>query len=243
MHVNVTFSGLPLIAYILTALGTYAIAKRRGINKPWTAWIPIANLWLLGCISDQYRHVAKNQVKTKRRSLVVLSVISLIAVVLLIGICVSIIIDVYPYLPADITNIPIEDLLEELSVMSEDELESFIEDAFQRMSMPSPAVQQAIQVKAAVMVFFCAIFLIAAIMFAVQMYMAYFDLFASSNPGKASLYLTLGIFEQALASTGILLAVFVYLCRDKDEGMPTPPARVIDTVSVWDQPDPPCYEL
>ena len=46
---------LSVAAYILTSLSLYTIAKRRDLTKPWTAWIPIANGWLLGCISDCYR--------------------------------------------------------------------------------------------------------------------------------------------------------------------------------------------
>ena len=61
--------------YVLTALGLYTMAKRRAINKAWIAWIPVVNCWLVGCISDQYRYVAKGQVKSKRKSLLVLTIV------------------------------------------------------------------------------------------------------------------------------------------------------------------------
>ena len=48
-------SGLAIVSYVLLAWGLFTIAKRRGINKPWLAWIPVVNVWMLGCISDQYR--------------------------------------------------------------------------------------------------------------------------------------------------------------------------------------------
>ena len=64
--------------YVLMALGIYTIAKRRAISNPWMAWIPVLNCWLIGCISDQYRYVAKGQVKSKRKSLLVLSIIQVI---------------------------------------------------------------------------------------------------------------------------------------------------------------------
>ena len=63
--------------YVLTALGLYTIAKRRAINKAWLAWIPVVNCWLIGCISDQYRYVVKGQMKSKRKALLILTIIQL----------------------------------------------------------------------------------------------------------------------------------------------------------------------
>lgn len=64
--------------YVLTALGLYTIARRRGLNKPWLAWIPVANCWLLGSLSDQYRYVVKGENKSKRKVLLVLSIVNLV---------------------------------------------------------------------------------------------------------------------------------------------------------------------
>ena len=64
--------------YVLTALGLYTIAKRRAINKAWLAWVPVVNCWLVGCISDQYRYVVKGEVKSKRKSLLILTVVQMV---------------------------------------------------------------------------------------------------------------------------------------------------------------------
>lgn len=56
-----------ITAYVFMAIGMYAIAKRRGIDHPWLAWIPFGSTWLLGCISDQYRYAVKGQEKSKRK--------------------------------------------------------------------------------------------------------------------------------------------------------------------------------
>ncbi len=53
--------------YVLQALSLYSIAKRRGIGKPWLSWIPVANTWILGSISDQYQYVVKGKVRNKRK--------------------------------------------------------------------------------------------------------------------------------------------------------------------------------
>ena len=41
-----------IVSYVLSAVGIYRIAKRRGIHHAWLAWVPVGNSWLLGSISD-----------------------------------------------------------------------------------------------------------------------------------------------------------------------------------------------
>jgi len=67
-----------IATYVLTALGLYTIAQRRGIEKPWLAWSPVVNVWTLGCISDQYRYVAKGQVRNKRKVLLAVNILQLV---------------------------------------------------------------------------------------------------------------------------------------------------------------------
>lgn len=43
-----------VVAYIFEARGFSAIAKNRGIAPHWLAWIPGANIWLIGSIADHY---------------------------------------------------------------------------------------------------------------------------------------------------------------------------------------------
>jgi len=63
-----------IATYVLRALGMYSIAKRRGINHPWLSWIPLLDLWVLGCISDQYQYVVKGKEKNKRKWLLGLNI-------------------------------------------------------------------------------------------------------------------------------------------------------------------------
>lgn len=74
---------LGILFYILTAAGMYSIAKRRGILHPWLAWIPVANAWLLGSISDQYQYVVKGKVKNRRTVLLSLSIAAVVISVVL----------------------------------------------------------------------------------------------------------------------------------------------------------------
>ena len=69
---------LSVATYVLSALGLYTVASRRGIRNPWMAWIPVLNVWLLGSLSDQYRYVVKGQVKNKRKALLILNIINMV---------------------------------------------------------------------------------------------------------------------------------------------------------------------
>ena len=46
-------SSFGIALYVLRALGLYSIAKRRGINHPWMSWVPVLDLWVLGCVSGE----------------------------------------------------------------------------------------------------------------------------------------------------------------------------------------------
>ena len=63
-----------IVLYVLQSIGIYAVAKRRGINNPWLAWIPVGVLWILGSISDQYQYVVKGRVRNRRKTLLGVSI-------------------------------------------------------------------------------------------------------------------------------------------------------------------------
>lgn len=47
---------LMLVFYVFEAIGLYTISKNRGYQKPWLAFIPVANAWVLGGIADNIGH-------------------------------------------------------------------------------------------------------------------------------------------------------------------------------------------
>ena len=65
-----------VVSYVLSAVGMYRIAKRRGIHNAWLAWVPVGNGWLLGSISDHYQYVAKHKTTKRRRVLLILQLIA-----------------------------------------------------------------------------------------------------------------------------------------------------------------------
>ncbi len=44
--------GFAIVTYIFNARALSAIAKRRGFERPWLAWIPFACNWLAGSLAD-----------------------------------------------------------------------------------------------------------------------------------------------------------------------------------------------
>lgn len=85
-----------LAVHLMRAFGLYAIAKRRELDKPWLAWIPVANSWIIGSVSDQYRYLVKGEIKSKRKLLLgfsaancVLGLSSLIVAAVEVGIIIS----------------------------------------------------------------------------------------------------------------------------------------------------------
>ena len=90
--IYVLFSiGIAVALYAMRAMSLYSIAERRGIRKPWLAWLPVGDMWILGCISDQYRYVTKGQVKNKRKILLVLSLLVFAALVAVLVLVVSLV--------------------------------------------------------------------------------------------------------------------------------------------------------
>ena len=82
-------SGIPtglfsVAAYILTAMAIYTISRRRGLTNAWLAWIPVANVWLLGSLSDQYQYVVKGQDKTKRKWLLILNILKAVLLTMIV---------------------------------------------------------------------------------------------------------------------------------------------------------------
>lgn len=73
---------LAITQYVLSSLGMYQIAKRRGIPTPWLAWLPIGQSWILGNISDHFQHVTKAKQRKFRIVLAVMEAVMYVWMVL-----------------------------------------------------------------------------------------------------------------------------------------------------------------
>lgn len=103
MVIPALMSGVPsslfgIASYILSAMALYAIARRRGIHNAWLSWVPVANCWIFGSLSDQYQYVVKGEVKSKRKIMLVLNIlvtvftlmVSVLAIVTVVGVFFSV---------------------------------------------------------------------------------------------------------------------------------------------------------
>lgn len=91
---NASSTLLSIAAYVLTSLALYTVAQRRGLHRPWLAWIPVVNCWIIGSLSDQYRYVVRGEIKSKRKVLLILNLLMTVIGVAMIGICVAMVINI-----------------------------------------------------------------------------------------------------------------------------------------------------
>ena len=182
---GLTWSAVPslvsLAVYVFTALGLYTLAQRRGLRNPWLAWIPVANVWILGSLSDQYRYVVRGQVRSKRKVLLTLNIISAVmGLVMTVVIVAAVVRWVFSFQAgASETEIVNAILGSVMGVLA--------------LCVPWAGV---------------------AIASAVLSYMALYDIYTSCDPANNTVYLVLSILF------GFTQAIFLFLCRNRDDGMP-----------------------
>lgn len=185
--------------YVLQSVGMYSVAKRRGIRKPWLAWLPVGSDWMLGCISDQYRYVTKGQIKNKRKTLLILQIILWVLCAAFFAAFISFVVQTAG---AAFNSITYDPRMDELMTRA---IGSFFAMVGFGLVMTGVSV--------AVMVI---------------RYMAYYDLYCSCDPRNGVLYLVLSIFITVTQS------IFVFLCRNKDEGMPPRKAQPERIAEPWE---------
>ena len=192
-------STLSLAAYVFTALAIYTIAQRRGIKKAWLAWVPVVNVWILASISDQYRYVVKEQVKSKRKVLLGLNLANAVFVV---AVSVSLI----------VTGISIFNAV----------LHHAAEEQLGWIAMRGIGIT----------LLLCLPMLVLSLIAFVFRAIALYDLYTSCDPQNNALYLILSLIP---GISQVTQPLFLFLCREKDEGMP--PRRENPAAPVFAEPE------
>lgn len=83
------FSGLlGILLWVLASIGLTTIANRRGLRNGWLSWLPVGYDWTIGNIADQYRYLARGEVRSRRKALLALSIVNFImnAIVVVVGV-------------------------------------------------------------------------------------------------------------------------------------------------------------
>lgn len=192
---------IDLAIYVFTALSLYTIAKRRGIEKAWLAWIPLVNVWVLGCISDQYQEAVSGKRNRRRNILLGLNIVMTILVVMLVAAVLLALGEIFLMLLTGVSGT--EDISNALLMRLGEALPLFGFIAL--LSIPM---------------------LVAVIVYLVLYFMSLYDVYKSCDPSNATLFTVLSFFFN------ILPPVFLFLCRDKDLGMP---ARRTFCEESWEQ--------
>ena len=172
---------IQIAVYVLSSLALYTIAKRRGLNHAWLSWIPVANVWILGSIADQYRYVARGEIKSKRKVLLTLNIISAVLSAVMVCLCIGAVVGAF---------------------------------SGAIMGRPEDVILQNLLGTLAGMLGLIVPILGVAIAAAIIRYMALYDLYSSCDPDNKTVFLVIGILF------GITEPVFLFLCRNKDLGMP-----------------------
>lgn len=178
---SIPSSLLQIAVYVFSSLALYTIAKRRGLTNPWLSWIPVANVWILGSIADQYRYVARGEIRNKRKVLLTLQIISAVLVFLMIVFAISLVVGAITGAVA---------------------------------GRPESAIMQRVVVSASGLLVLLVPLLGVSVATTIIRYMALYDLYSSCDPDNKVIYLVIGIL------IGITEPVFLFLCRNKDLGMP-----------------------
>ncbi len=172
---------LNLGCWILLSYSLYRMAVRRGIRKPWLAWLPVGREWIIGSLSDQYRYVVRGERRAKRWSLTVLQLLRLALGAALCAMAVAL----------------AGNLLTALAYGRswQNLLPALMGPGMSLLGLAVPMLALWIAGK-------------------VIWFLALYDIYTSAEPGNRNLYLILSI------PFSFLQSVFLFLCREKDEGMP-----------------------
>jgi hypothetical protein len=174
--------GVGVAGYVLLALGLFTIAKRRKLQNAWMAWVPVLNLWLLGCISDQYRYVTRGQTRNIR------------TVLLLLG----------------IAEVILNAVLFVLALFG---LGGFLQNLISAYDL-MPASWKLLKYAALGLLFSC----FCKSLRLVRCF-ALHDIYSSCLPKRKTLFTVLSILGY-VTGADVVPALLVFLCRNKEEGMP-----------------------
>ena len=199
------------VCFILLSAGLYTLAKHRHLDRPWLAWLPIGNLWILGCLADQYRTVVqgKEKVNSKDRQLwlSVICAVLLIAIVVLMMSGITYALEEIPIMTVS------KEMLEQLDALTGDQrLEGYLK-LMADMVEADAAVTRTVNTGLIVVCVLLVAGIAAALWLAVEKYRALYFLYRSCLPRHAVWLLAVSILPGAEAVT-------VLICRKQNQGMP-----------------------
>ncbi len=167
-----------IAVYVVEGKALHTIARRRGFSAPWMAWIPFANAWLFGSISDQYQQKINGRICKRGKTLMALKIA----------------IQAYTSVSGVLAGVA-GSIIMLLQAPKGSDMETFL-----------------IVLLTAVCIELLPMLAITTVCDVVT-YVACYDLYASSKPKQATLFLILSILTPATP-------FLIYACRNDDAGLP-----------------------
>lgn len=205
---------LDIAIYVCTALNIYEIAQRRGVKNPWLAWVPVANVWVLGSISDHYQKLAKDKKTNRRKILLGMQIGMVLSSIVLLFVCVIVL---------------AASGVAYTALLGGAELGPDIGASM--TSVVSSIVPYVIAMFLGSMVL-----LVCAVVYLIFFYMSDYDLYRSCQPEYAVLYLVLSILVP------FARVVILFIIRNRDEGLLPPQPAQPYYQQQYGQPAQPYYQ-
>lgn len=207
-----------IVAFALTGIAYYSLAKKRNISKPWIAWIPVVQTYMIGKISDDINIKYNKKTHRGRWSLVftiAYIVFSVIAISFIATLLVSIISSIdLSSLNLMSTDLSSEELNSNLLTNSQSIISSFLSGI--NIGLIITALISGL------------IFVVTAIISMVFQMISWYSVYNEYNSKKASIYLVIAIIGLILLGSTILAPIFVLIsCKN------TPQFEILNSSSSY----------
>lgn len=103
-------SAVPIAAYVLSSLGLYRMAKSCNLSSPALAWVPIANLYILGSIAEIGASRGGKKSMPFRKILPGLTIGMIVVMIVMIIALVAVILTNTAALESEVINEPVENV-------------------------------------------------------------------------------------------------------------------------------------
>ena len=179
-YAMIYLSRLAMVAfYVLEGIGLSAMAKRRGIENSWLAWVPFASTWLLGKISDKYREKVTGEDPNLRKDLLIQRILLQATVLAFLG---AFLLWYFGILFGVVIS--------EAAGMNMEALLGFMMPVFVILLL---------------MIF--VVYLVIAVIYCISQYKALFDIYRTSDPKTSTLFFVLSFFSVPVIAHGLPLLI------------------------------------
>lgn len=170
-------NAINIFSYVGQGIGLSAMAKHRGIENPWLAWVPMANTWMVGKLSDHYRIATTGEDPDLRKRLLIQKIAWVGTSAVMVAVCL-----VWYF----------------GMIFSMIAMEAFYVDS-EAILMPMAYLFLIL------LVILLIVYTITGVFYFITQYKALFDVYRSADPKSSTLFFVLSFFSNVAMTLGILL--------------------------------------